>query len=196
MKFTKVTSLVIIGATVLAMTGCNKNVSIDVGALDDIDDGNFYDALESIDVSKDDCTVMEDNSFTMGDDDSVYYDVDLSIDAYTDNCYYSYVKCVDEDTAHDLFDYYYDNLYHDILENTNGKFSGAKGSSISSDSDCYIALDGEFEDDDSYSVYHDLVILKGDVLLIAYIDVDDEDQVDNGKAEIDTFLDALGYPKP
>ena len=85
---------------------------------------------------------------------------------------------------------------HFLLENTNGKFSGAKGSSISSDSDCYIALDGEFEDDDSYSVYHDLVILKGDVLLIAYIDVDDEDQVDNGKAEIDTFLDALGYPKP
>ena len=35
--------------TAISMTGCNKNVSIDVGALDDIDDGNFYDALESID---------------------------------------------------------------------------------------------------------------------------------------------------
>lgn len=193
MAFKKITSLLLTSTVVLGMAaGCSlTKIDFDIDSLDDIDNSKFMDALDEIGVDDDDIVIYEDDYFNFSSDPSKYYYVETDIDATTSTTYYSYAVCVDDETAQDLFDYYYEGTYSDVLENNGGKFTGRKGVVIE-DGASYIILDGEFETDTTYSVYHDIIVLKDNVVFIAWIDVSSESDVADAKKEIDSFIDALG----
>ena len=120
-----------------------------------------------------------------------HYEVEYCIDAYADNeNYYSYVKCVDEDTAMALFEYYYSD-YKDIFDAKD--FSGISSHEVGSNT-AYILIDGRYDDKaaNTYTPYHDAIFLKGDTLVMA-IASDYDLAIEK---EVNTFLDALGYPHP
>ena len=192
MAFRKITSVVLASAVVLGMAGCSlTKINFDIDSLDDVNGNKVMDALDAIGVDDSDIVIYNDDSFNFSSEPSKYYDVNYDIDATTSITYYSYAECVDEETAQELFDYYYEGTYSDILDNNGGTFTGRKGVQIE-DGASYIILDGEFETDSSYSVYHDIVVLKDNVVFIAWIDVSSESEVADAKKEVDSFLDALG----
>ena len=192
MAFRKITSVVLASAVVLGMAGCSlTKINFDIDSLDDVNGNKVMDALDEIGVDDSDIVIYNDDSFNFTSEPSKYYDVNYDIDATTSITYYSYAECVDAETAQELFDYYYEGTYSDILENNGGTFTGRKGVQIE-DGASYIILDGEFETDSSYSVYHDIVVLKDNVVFIAWIDVSSESEVADAKKEVDSFLDALG----
>ncbi len=178
----------------ISFTGCDfLNTKIDVDKLDEIDEEDWIDALEEIGITEEYYYYYEDDYFTFAD--GTRFDIVSEIDAETGlNCYY-YSRFATTEEAEELFEYYVD-LYSDVFNNEGGKFSGTKG--LDSDDDSgYIVLNGDFEDEDSYAPYYDILIWKDDVVVMAFIgNVENEAQVTGAKMEIGNFLDALGYPKP
>ena len=118
-----------------------------------------------------------------------------SIDAYTDNCAIILTSSALTRIRQYLFDYYYDNLYTTSLRTPTAssvvpkvhQYLQIPTATLHSTANLKMTI---------HTAFITIWSSSGRCPSIAYIDVDDEDQVDNGKAEIDTFLDALGYPKP
>ncbi|MCR4689144.1 MAG: hypothetical protein K5745_06260 [Saccharofermentans sp.] len=193
MAIKKMTALLLTSAVVLgAASGCSlTKIEFDTDEISKVDASSFQDALDEIGMSSSDIVVYEDDYFNFSTDpDEVYY-VDIDIDATADATYYSYAECVDEETAQNLFNYYAEGTYADVIDGSEGSFTGRKGIQIE-DGNSYIILDGEYTVDDTYYVYHDIVVLKDNVVFIAWIDCSSEDEVSDAKKEIDDFLDALG----
>jgi len=193
MAIKKMTALLLTSAVVLgAASGCSlTKIEFDTDEISKVDASSFQDALDEIGMSSSDIVVYENDYFNFSTDpDEVYY-VDIDIDATADATYYSYAECVDEETAQNLFDYYAEGTYADVIDGGEGSFTGRKGIQIE-DGNSYIILDGEYTVDDTYYVYHDIVVLKDNVVFIAWIDASSEDEVSDAKKEIDEFLDALG----
>ena len=108
----------------------------------------------------------------------------------TTSMQYSYTRCVDESTAKDLFDYYYSD-YSGILDDKD--FSGIKSYEIGTNT-AYLLIDGRYDDkiNNTYTPYHDAIYLKGNTVII----VTAADYDLSIEKEVNTFLDALGYPHP
>ena len=170
--------------------GITHEPKVDVSKLKDIDENDFFEALEKIGIDERDTDVMEDTSFSF-DDNDMDFEVEYCIDAYADNDnYYSYTRCVDEATAKALFDYYFDDYDH-IFDSKD--FSGIKSYEVGTNTG-YLLIDGRYDNQVSgtYTPYHDALFLKGDTVVFAMAsdyDVAIEKEVNN-------FLDALGYPHP
>ena len=179
----------------VSFAGCDMftTTKIDVDSLDDIDEEDWIDALESIGLTDSDYIAYGNDSFSFPD--GTTFKIDSEIDAETQCCCYYYSKFASTEEAGELYEYYED-LYSDVLSNTGGKFSGSKGYDSTDDSG-YIVLNGDFEDDDSYCPYYDILIWKDDVVVMAYLgNINSSAEVSGAKKEIGEFLDALGYPKP
>ena len=179
----------------LSFAGCDMftTTKIDVDSLDEIDEDEWIDALEEIGLTESDYYAYGNDSFSFAD--GTTFKIAYEIDAESECCCYYYSRFKSTEEAGALYDYY-EELYSDVLSNSGGTFSGTKG--VDSDDDSgYIVLNGEFEDDDSYCPYYDILIWKDDVVVMAYLDnIDSSAQVSGAKKEIETFLDALDYPKP
>ncbi|MCR5327695.1 MAG: hypothetical protein K6E12_02415 [Saccharofermentans sp.] len=194
MKSTKfLTAGSMILASVMLFAGCagiTHEPEVDVDSLKEIDEEDFFKALEAIGIEESDTEIMEDSSFSFSGED-IDYEVEYCIDAYADNeNYYSYVRCVDEDTAMALFEYYYSD-YKDVFDAKD--FSGISSHEVGSNT-AYVLIDGRYDDKaaNTYTPYHDAIFLKGDTLVIAIA----SDYDLSIEKEVNTFLDALGYPHP
>ncbi len=180
-------------ASVMLFAGCagiTHEPEVDVDSLKEIDEEDFFKALEAIGIEESDTEIMEDSSFSFSGED-IDYEVEYCIDAYADNeNYYSYVRCVDEDTAMALFEYYYSD-YKDVFDAKD--FSGISSHEVGSNT-AYVLIDGRYDDKaaNTYTPYHDAIFLKGDTLVIAIA----SDYDLSIEKEVNTFLDALGYPHP
>lgn len=178
----------------LSFAGCDLlNRKIDVDELDEISEDEWVDALEEIGFEERGYYEYANDSFSFPDGTS--FKVEYEVDADSQLCTYYYSKFSDTEQAGELFEYY-EELYSDVLSNNGGKFSGTKGYDSDEDSG-YILLNGDFEDEDSYSPYYDVLIWKDNVVVMCYLsNINSESEVSIAKKEIDSFLDALGYPKP
>ena len=178
---------------VILLAGCagiTHEPKVDMSQLAVIDDTAFYNALNAIGMDESDVEAMADTGFSFADTDTEF-DVILNLDATSEkNNQYSFTHCVDEETAKALFDYYYGN-YDYVFDAKD--FSGISSHEVNSDS-AYILIDGRFDDKTSntYTPYHDAIYLKGDTVIVA-ISGNYDFAVEK---EINTFLDALGYPHP
>ena len=194
MKTTKLTmtgALVLTAATLFAgCAGITHEPKVDVSSLKDITETEFFAALDKVGVSESDAEVMEDTSFSFSGSDKDF-EVEYNIDAVSEvGNYYSYTRCTDEETAKALFDYYYDDYDH-ILDNKD--FSGIKSYEIGTNT-AYLLIDGRYDDkvNNTYTPYHDAIYLKGNTVII----VTAADYDVSIEKEVNTFLDALGYPHP
>ena len=194
MKATRILAASMSALMLVSFAGCDfLNTKIDVDSLDDIDEDEWIDALEEAGLTESDYYAYENDYFTF--DDGTRFDIEYEIDAETECCVYYYSRFETTEEAGELYEYY-EMLYSDILSNNGGKFSGTKGYDSDDDSG-YIVLNGEFEEDGGYCPYYDILIWKDDVVVMAYLgNINSAAQVSGAKQEIDTFLDALGYPKP
>ena len=195
MKVKRILAASISALMLISFAGCDMftTTKIDVDSLDEIDEDEWIDALEEIGLTESDYIAYGNDSFSFPDGKS--FKIEYEVDAETDNCCYYYSRLPNTEEAEALFEYYED-IYSDVLSNTGGQFSGTKGYDSTDDSG-YIVLNGEFEEDDGYCPYYDILIWKDDVVVMAYlINIDSNTDVAVGKKEIGEFLDALGYPKP
>ena len=179
----------------LSFAGCDMltTTKIDVDSLDEIDEDEWIDALEEIGLTDSDYFAYGNDSFSFAD--GTTFKVAYEIDAESQCCCYYYSRFASTEEAGELYEYYED-IYSDVLSNNGGQFSGTKGYDSTDDSG-YIVLNGEFEEDDGYCPYYDILIWKDDVVVMAYLDnIDSNSDVAVAKKEIGEFLDALGYPKP
>ena len=190
-KLTVTGALVLTAATLFAgCAGVTHEPKVDVSTLKDITETEFFAALDKVGVSESDADVMEDTSFSFNGSDRDY-DVEYNVDAVSEvGNYYSYTRCVDEATAKDLFDYYYSD-YSGILDDKD--FSGIKSYEIGTNT-AYLLIDGRYDDkiNNTYTPYHDAIYLKGNTVII----VTAADYDLSIEKEVNTFLDALGYPHP
>lgn len=172
----KVISVALVGAMALSIAGCAKKIET-------VKAGDFRDALEEV----------------MDDDD--YTDANDNIYCYGDNFFIEFYEFGDEDDAADAWDDIYDT-YEDMTD--GGDFSG-KRKTVTTGSFGYILLDGECEDEDFLTGVSGVQFLNGGENYyyggIFYV----EDQIiivmttkdkDGNREDIDTILNALGYPKP
>ena len=185
------------GASVLAVAilfagcaGITHEPKVDMSALSEVDDEAFLNALSSIGIEASDVDSLSDTSFSFADN-ATEYEVVINLDATSENNnQYSYTRCVDESTAKDLLDYYYDNYDHifDAKE-----FSGISSHEVGSNT-AYVLIDGRFDNEGSntYTPYHDAVFLKGDTVIVVIA----SDYVLSIEKEVNDFLNALGYPHP
>ena len=182
MKIRNILAASMSAVMLLSFAGCDLlNKKIDVDKLDEISEEEWVDALEEIGLDESEYYEYANDSFSFPDGTS--FKVDYEVDADTQLCTYYYSKFSDTEQAGELFEYY-EELYSDVLSNNGGK-SG------------YIVLNGDFEDEDSYSPYYDLLIWKDNVVVMCYLsNINSESEVSTAKKEIDSFLDAIGYPKP
>lgn len=177
----------------ILFTGCagiTHEPKVDMTSLKTIEKEDFFKALESINIEESDTDTMENTSFSFAGD-SQDFEIEYNIDATSDNeNQYSYTKCVDEETAKELFNYYYDNYDH-IFDAKD--FSGIKSYEVN-DNTAYILIDGRFDDKTSntYTPYHDAIFLKGNTVIVAIA----SDYDLSIEKEVNNFLDALGYPHP
>ena len=194
MKATRLLAASMSALMLVSFAGCDfLNTKIDVDSLDEIDEDEWIDALEEAGLTENDYYAYENDFFTF--DDGTKFTVEYEVDAESDCCVYYYSRFKTTEEAEELYEYY-EVLYSDILTNNGGKFSGTKGYDSDDDSG-YIVLNGEFEQDNGYCPYYDILIWKDDVVVMAYLgNISSASQVSGAKKEIDTFLDALGYPKP
>lgn len=172
-KIKNVVAVMMTAVMLFSMTGCHKNIK-------EISKKDFKNALEDeLDVDSDDISDWSD------DDEKCYIYIS---DDYVQS--YIFIEFDDEDDAADAFEDYYDD-FEDVKDDDD--FDGSSSAYIS-DSTGYILFDGETDDDkfleesEIYGgIYH-----RGAVLVVAY-------SADGGKSDnkdIDTFLSAVGYPKP
>ena len=185
------------GASLLAaamlFTGCagiTHEPKVDMSSLTTADEDAFIAALDKIGISDSDIDAMYDTSFSFAGD-STDFEVIVNIDAVSDKeNQYSYTRCVDEATAKDLFDYYFDDYDH-ILDDKD--FSGIKSYEVGTNT-AYLLIDGRYDDkiNNTYTPYHDAIFLKGNMVVI----VTAADYDVSIEKEVNTFLDALGYPHP
>jgi hypothetical protein len=193
----KSNKLLTAGASVLAVatlfSGCagvTHEPKVDMDKLAVVTEDDFYAALTKIDIKDSNIEAMEDTSFSFNDDDTDF-EVEYNIDAYADNeNYYSYTRCADEATAKALFQYYYDD-YKYLFDSKD--FSGIQSHEIG-DNTGYLLIDGRYDDKNAgtYTPYHDAIFLKGDTVIFAMA----SDYDLSIEKEVNTFLDALGYPHP
>ena len=190
-KFLTASSLVL--ATAMLFSGCagiTHEPEVDMSSLKQVDEDDFFTALSAIGIDKSDTDIMEDTSFSF-DGDSTDFEIIYCIDAYADNeNYYGYTKCADEATAKALFEYYFDDYDH-IFDSKD--FSGIKSYEVG-DNTAYLLIDGRYDDKaaNTYTPYHDALFLKGDTVIVAIA----SDYDLSIEKEVNTFLDALGYPHP
>lgn len=180
-------------AAAMLFAGCagvTHEPKVDMAAQADIDDGAFMAALEKIGVDNSDIDVMTDTSFSFTGD-STDFEVIVNIDAISGReNQYSYTKCVDEETAKALFDFYYAD-YDSVFDSKN--FSGISSHEVGSNT-AYILIDGRYDDQiaGTYTPYHDAIFLKGDTVIVAIA----SDYDLTIEKEVNDFLDTLGYPHP
>lgn len=195
MKANKIIAASMTLCMLASFTGCSLFVTkIDVDSLDKIDEDEWIDALEEIGLTESDYYAYENDYFTF--DDGTRFDIVYEVDAESAHCVYYYSRFASTEEAEALYEYY-EELYYNVFHSIGGTFSGTKG--IDSDNDSgYIVLNGDFEKDKSnYCPYYDILIWKDDVVIMAYLsNINSTADVNSAKAEIDEFLDALGYPKP
>lgn len=194
MKTSKLTTaLASLLAAATLFTGCagiTHEPKVDMSTLKEVKDQDFLDALEAIGVDNSDISVMADTSFSFkGDDADFEVIVNLDATSEKDN-QYSFTRCVDEETAKALFDYYYDDYDH-IFDNKD--FSGISSHEVN-DTTAYILIDGRYDDKNAntYTPYHDAIYLLGDTVIVAIA----SDYDLSIEKEVNDFLDALGYPHP
>ncbi len=194
MKTSKLTTaLASLLAAATLFTGCagiTHEPKVDMSTLKEVEDKDFLDALEAIGVDNSDISVMADTSFSFkGDDADFEVIVNLDATSEKDN-QYSFTRCVDEETAKALFDYYYDDYDH-IFDNKD--FSGISSHEVN-DTTAYILIDGRYDDKNAntYTPYHDAIYLLGDTVIVAIA----SDYDLSIEKEVNDFLDALGYPHP
>ena len=183
-------SALLAGLLLAGCAGITHEPKVDMSQLAVVDDAAFYNALNAIGLDESYVAVMADTGFSFADVDTEY-EVILNLDATSDNNnQYSYTHCVDEATAKALFDYYYDN-YDDLFDADD--FSGISSHEVNEDS-AYILIDGRIDDKatNTYTPYHDAIYLKGDTVIVTIAGNYDF----TVEKEINTFLDALGYPHP
>lgn len=183
-------SALMAGMLLAGCAGITHEPQVDMSQLAVIDDTAFYSALNAIGMDESYVAVMADTGFSFADTDTEY-DVILNLDATSENNnQFSFTHCVDEATAKALFDYYYGNYDH-VFDAKD--FSGISSHEVNSDS-AYILIDGRYDDkaSNTYTPYHDAIYLKGDTVIVA-ISGNYDFAVEK---EINTFLDALGYPHP
>lgn len=194
MKTSKLTAA---GASILAtamlFAGCaglTYEPKVDVFKLPVTEDADFYTALEAIGIEASEVDVIEDTGFKFTGEETDY-DIKVNLDAVSgNNNRFSYTRCADEETAKELFDYYYKD-YAPVFDAKD--FSGISSHEIGNGA-AYVLIHGRTENKTAgtYTPYHDALYLKGDTLIV--VTAGDYDlQVDK---EIDDFLDALGYPHP
>jgi len=188
-KLISVCACALAAATLFA--GCSKTYEIDFDTdFGDIDEEDILEALDAIGF--DDYEEYEDGAFSFtGSQD---YDYDIDIDAETDVSYFSYVKCSDEETAKALFEYYYENTYEAVIDGDED-LSGRSASEFDGN-ECYVIIHGSVDEGDTTMIYHDLLLLKGDMVLIAMSNPTESSEIVDSRNEINTFLDSLGYPNP
>ena len=184
-------SLILASAMLFAgCAGITHEPKVDVSSLKEVSEDDFFTALEAIGIEKSDTEVMEDTSFSFNGDNQDF-EIIYNIDAYADNeNFYSYTKCVDEETAKALFDYYYSD-YAGVFDDKD--FSGISSHEVGTNT-AYVLIDGRLDNDatGTYTPYHDALFLKGDTVIVAVA----SDYDLTIEKEVNTFLDALGYPHP
>ena len=193
----KSTKLMMAGTLALAaatlFSGCagiTHEPKVNMSGLKEVSEDDFFSALEKIGIDEYNTNVMEDTSFSFEDDDTEF-DIEYSIDAYADNeNFYSQTRCVDEATARELFQYYY-NDYTYLFDSKN--FSGIQSHELG-DTTGYLLIDGRYNDNaaGTYTPYHDAIFLKGNTVVFAMA----SDYDLSIEKEVNDFLDALGYPHP
>ena len=193
MRKRSITAGVLLLAASVLFTGCagiTHEPKVDMSSLKAIEKEDFFKALESINIEESDTDTMENTSFSFTGDNQDF-EIEYNIDATSEyDNQYSYTKCVDNETAKSLFEYYYDK-YDEIFDAKD--FSGIKSYEVG-DTTAYILIDGRFDDKSSntYTPYHDAIFLKDNVVIIAIA----SDYDLSIEKEVNNFLDALGYPHP
>ena len=189
---TTVSSVLAVSVFFSGCAGITHEPSVDVSSLPVVSEENFYNALSSIGIADTDTSVIEDSSFTFSESD-IEFDVIINIDGTSVNSNeYSYTRCVDEETAKALFDYYYEE-YEPVFDMK--EFSGISSHESGEDYG-YILIDGRVDSEENgisiYTPYHDAIFLKGDTVIVA-IASDYEKHIED---EVDKLLDSIGYPHP
>jgi len=162
----KAVAITLIGAMLLPLAGCGKKIE-PVRARD------FEAAIEE--VFDDDEYMSYDGSVFVSDDDFVI----------------GYMKFEDEDDALDSWEDFIDD-YEDMLDHK--KFDG-RHVFVNRDTYGYILLNGENSDRnfaEGKGYYYGGIYFTEDVLIVV-ITTDDRDA---SRQDVNTILNALGYPKP
>ena len=184
-------SIILLAAMLFAgCEGITHEPKVDMASLKPVTQEDFTSALKSINVDDSQISSLDNTSFSF-EGDSKEYEIVCNIDASSpSNNYYAYAKCVDAKTAKELCDYYYD-LYDDVFDAAD--FSGIKSYETGTDTG-YILIDGRLDDkkNNSYTPYHDAIYLKDDTVIVAM--ASDYDVAI--EKEVNTFLEAIGYPHP
>ena len=155
-----------------------------------INDEIFIQALETIGVKESAIEVYEHTHFIYHDDDTAFsVIVMVSAKTYKGNTYF-FARCVDVETAKDLFEYHY-NSYEGAFDSPN--FTGVTSHDVRDDT-AYLIFNGELNDKfaDVTTPYHDAIFRKDNVVIIVKTNMNYPD----AEQEVDEFLDALGYPHP
>ena len=176
MKMKKIISVALLGAMTLSVAGCALKIET-------VKKGDFKDAIEEV-IDEGDYAETSNN---------IYY--------YGDNFFIDYYELDDEDDAADAWEDIYD-VYEDMIDHSD--FEG-KRKTVSTSSYGYILLDGECDDDDflrdvsgvqflayGENYYYGGIFYCEDQIIIVMTLKDK----DGNREDIDTILDALGYPKP
>ena len=172
----KAVSIVLLGAMALSMAGCAKKIET-------VKKKDFKNAIEE---------VIDDTDYVDGES-NVYY--------YGDNFFVDFYQLSDEDDAADCWEDILDS-YNDMVDDK--KFDGSRRM-VNTDTFGYILLDGECDDKNfltdisnvyflqsGRSYYYGGIFYVEDEIIVVMTTKDK----DANRDDINTILNALGYPKP